>query len=329
MLGDFHPVLVVLHCIAGYRGWSSLVRRSLEAWPDPDMHRLAKSFLETCANLDDLLHLATEVLMFWFFQRRDAFLGQKTMTKWSPDRLDDYVLFPASNGFVTRSECFFVSHFWHSKDDPDPGGKYSRLLQRDLEQQEWSYIWVDWTCLPQLPRTETEKGYFFRGLSSIPAIIRNCGFIWYYPPFEPRLWILYEIAEYSPTCSGDPFALTSDIKKFAEHVDEMYRVGVRSTLDRHGYRCSYDRDKEFLTSRLELLVLLKRLRLNILDLRKLMDDLTWFPTALEVCVDTASGFVKLRRFEGRLTLDGKLYTFTPFPTWSVQEEGRASEVRQV
>ena len=65
------------------------------------------------------------------------------MTKLSRDKLDDYVLFPIIDGFVLRVECFFVSHFWHKRKNPVPGGKYLKLMQEELEVQSWSYIWVD------------------------------------------------------------------------------------------------------------------------------------------------------------------------------------------
>lgn len=184
--------------------WRSLVRRSLEAWDSLDQLTLTgmnpKNFIHDYIDLDDFLTKSGSMgtLMFWFFQRREAFLSQKTMTKWSRDRLDDYILLPASHGYVTRTECFFVSHFWQSDNDPDPGGKYLKLVQMELALQSWSYVFVDWTCLPQCPRSDTEKAYFLRALETMPAIIRNCGFMWNYPPFKPKLWILYEVAEYSP-----------------------------------------------------------------------------------------------------------------------------------
>jgi hypothetical protein len=207
-----------------------------------------------------------------------------------------------------------VSHFWRSKDDPDPDSQYLRLLQGDLAQQEWSYIWVDWTCLPQHPRTEAEERYFRRGLETMPAIIRNSGFVYYYPPFEPRLWILYEVAEYSLTCT-DPCLPTPDIQRFAEHVNEMLRDGVRSTLDRHGYRCSYDWDQRFLTSWLEVLVLLRKTLLDIDTLRDMMDKITWWKHTSHHYACTTNGVIELNRFEGRLIVNGDLYTFTPFPEW--------------
>lgn len=254
--------------------------------------------------------------MFWFFQRRGAFLSQKTMQKWSRDRLDDYVLLPATNGFVNRKDCFFVSHFWLSKDDPDPSGKYLRLTQDELRQQTWSYIWLDWTCAPQHPRSQIEEAYFRRTLQTMSGIIRNSGFMWFYPPFEPRLWILYEVAEYTLTCSRE-VEVTEDIREFAEHVKEMLRVGVRSTLAKYGYRCTYDRDMEFLTSWLEVLVLLRTLDLDIDLVRRLLDNLTWFPTSQAIEFQTTKGTAELCRYEGTFKFhgSGELHRFTPFPKW--------------
>lgn len=296
--------------------WDSLVRRSVEAWVAPDHHDHAheKGFLQRHNDLDDFLTRSKSPLMFWFFQRREAFLSQKVMTKWSRDRLDDYVLFPASNGFVTRDECFFVSHFWHAHNDPDPGGKYLQLMQRELKSQSWSYIWVDWTCIPQCPRSDSEEDYFLRALQTMPAIIRNCGFMWYYPPWEPRMWILYEVAENTLTCVGHPGG-TEDIKEFVDHVKEMCEIGVRATLSKHGYRCTFDRDKEFLTAWLELLVLLKRLLVEVSDIRTILDHLTWYRTLQELLINTCNGCLALHHFKGTLSLGGKRYRFTPFPQW--------------
>lgn len=296
--------------------WSSLVRRSIEAW-DPltaPMIAFAEDALQAYTSLDDFLSKGPNPLMYWFFQRREAFLAQPTMTKWSSDRLDDYILLPAANGFVKRSDCFFVSHFWHARDDPDPNGTYLRLLQQELRPQAWSYIWLDWTCMPQEPRTPKEENYFLRSLQTMSGIIRNSGFVWFYPPFEPRLWILYEVAEYTLTCDT-ALEETEDIKEFADHIQEMLRVGVRPTLARHGYRCSYARDRDFLTSWLELLVLLTRLRVDVGYIRQLLDNMTWHPGTEHILKGTINGPLELRRFEGVLVLRGQRHGFTPFPRW--------------
>ncbi|KAI0456832.1 hypothetical protein F5B21DRAFT_126078 [Xylaria acuta] len=289
----------------------SLVRRSIEAWESLTQvtKTLAKSTLESYTKLDDLL--CDGLVMFWFFQRREAFLSQKAMTKWSGDRLDEYVLLPALNGYVSRRECFFVSHFWHAKDDPDPDGTYLRLNQEQLRPQSWRYIWVDWTCIPQDPRRQQEEVYFLRSLDTMSGIIRNCGFQWFYPPFEARLWILYEIAEYSLTCDGE-LQRTPDIEVFRAHIGEMLSFGVRSTLDKHGYTCTYDRDKEFLTSWLELLVLLTRLHVDIGDVRRILDGLTWHHPPIMMW-GTIKGVIQLHPYEGTLEFSGERYTFTPLP----------------
>lgn len=148
----------------------------------------------------------------------------------------------------------------------------------------------------------------------MPAIIRNCGFMWNYPPFEPKLWILYEVAEYSLTCEGG-IEVTEDNKQFVDHVNEMREVGVRATLNKHGYKCKEERDKKFLPAWLELLVLLKRLLIDLGDIRGILDNLTWFPVTGTMLINTLNGTVKLYPFEGTLILGGEEYTFTPFPLW--------------
>jgi hypothetical protein len=147
------------------------------------------------------------------------------------------------------------------------------------------------------------------------GIIRNCGFIYFYPPFEPRWWILYEITEYVLTCSGG-IGITSDIEPFLQHIEEMFETGVQATLAKHGYRCSYDRDRQYLTSWLELLVLLRRVNVGIDAIRSIMDHITWFNV---LGTQYYSG-AKLNRFEGTLVVNGIMYTFTPFPQWVSAEK---------
>ncbi|KAF2028492.1 hypothetical protein EK21DRAFT_113831 [Setomelanomma holmii] len=280
--------------------WSSLVGRSISAWEglalsEIDVSRRdsstdnAKSKLEEYGSLSVFLARGAHTMMFWFFQTRKAFLAQSRLKKWSQDDLNDYILLPAENGFVARSECFFVSHFWRTKDRPDPDGIYLRMHQAELTPQAWLYIWVDWR--------------------SMSAIIRNCGFTYFYPPFEPRLWILYEISEYALTCSG-AILITPDFETFASHVDEMLDTGVQTTLTKHGYRCSFEGDRQFLISWLELLVLLKRL-FDVDSTRRIMDNMTWHRFTGTQFYN--GGSVVLKRFQGTLEVDGQTHLFTPFP----------------
>jgi hypothetical protein len=249
------------------------------------------------------------------------------MKKWSPDELDKYVLLSASRGFVLRHEFLFVSHPWRTRDHPDPSGGCLRLHQAQLAPLTWSYIWVDWSCMPQSPRSLPEQAYFDRCLGTTSVIIRNCAFTHFYPPFEPRVWILYEITEYLFTCTTT-LQRTSDIATFLQHIEEMLETGVQATLTKYGYRCSYDRDSEYLTSWLEVLVLLKRLHFSIGFLREVMDNMTWLPNTRSqtwfAVREKLEGFddsvvvpdiMVLRRFEGTLAINETEYRFTPLPRW--------------
>ena len=246
----------------------------------------------------------------WFFQLRSSFMSQKRLLKWSPDRLDGYVILPAMPEFVWKTECFFLSHFWDSHKHPDPDGKYLRLCQAELQVQSWSFIWVDWTCMPQDPRTELEAKYFEHTLKTMSALIRNCGFMYHYPPFQPRLWILYEVAEYMLT-SEDTSLPTEDAKDFAQHIEEMLDVGVQPVLSKYGYKCSQERDKQYLTSWLELLVLLNKLKLPIDLIRAILAFSTWQGT-IELCIGEN---ILLKIYDGTLTIHGVVYNFEPFPRW--------------
>lgn len=299
--------------------WRSLVGRSLAAWVDiarseERADRLLGEIFESYSSLDDFLSQAGDSAMFWFFQRRRPFELQEGFQKWSPNNLDDYILLPASKGFVLRRDCFFVSHYWDTTTDPDPQGKTLRLQQQTLAHQAWKYIWVDWTCMPQEPRSDTEEHYFTICLHTMSGIIRNCAFTYHYPPWQPKLWILYEIAEFVLTCSDEStFYKAPDIQKFRRHIGEMVATSVRKVLEQRRYGCSYGRDKRFLTSWLELLVLLKRLQLHIDLVRNLMDGMTWQPSTPVIILPNHE--LELRRFEGVLSLAKKVYTFTPFPQW--------------
>lgn len=138
---------------------------------------------------------------FWFFQLRNAFLQQDRFMKWDITRLEDYIVLPVNYGFVNNRDCWFVSHYWREKNSPDPDGEDLRMIKKDIVDESWSYIWVDWTCMPQGNdegvRTSLEKNYFKLMLAYIPMLVRDCAFVWNFPAtYEPRAWILYEVAEF-------------------------------------------------------------------------------------------------------------------------------------
>lgn len=125
------------------QSWHLLVERSIGTWQSlrfmkedgsvarPD-RTLETETLRSYDCLDEFLLDAPKMLMFWFFHMREAFLAQRTLKKWNQDMLDEYVLLPATIESVNRNDCFFMSHFWHSKDHPDPNGDYLCQYQQEL-----------------------------------------------------------------------------------------------------------------------------------------------------------------------------------------------------
>lgn len=275
--------------------------------------------LRRWSSLDDFLGSSKPTCMFWFFQRSEVFLSQRTTAKWDRDRLDDYVLLPAMPGFVTRGECTLISHFWRTRNDP--GDEFLRRQQEGVRSNPCSYVWIDWSCMPQHPRSVKEDTYFRRALPTIPAIVRNAGFVCFYPPFQPRLWILYEVTEYFLTCldgfehidEEDPDL--APMAPFRHHYNEMLREGVQPVLAKYGYRASVDRDTEYLLSWLDLIVLLTRVDVGLFDVRELLDRLTWEPSSGNIIHRTmGDAVIRLRRWDGTLAIDERVHTFKPFPT---------------
>lgn len=128
--------------------------------------------------------------------------------------------------------------------------------------------------MPQGPWGKDKEVYFPRALQTTPAIIRNSEFMWYYyRTFKPSMWVLFEVAVYIFTCERE-HPDSEDAKKLTDHVQEMYQIGVRPTLSKHGYRCRFDRDDDFFTAWLEILVPLRKLFIDVDDMRWILDRLT-------------------------------------------------------
>lgn len=246
-------------------------------------------------------------------------MRQDRLTKWNASQLDDYIVLPINYGYVNNEDCYFVSHYWREKDNPDPHGDDLRTFQEDLaDDEKWSYIWVDWTCMPQGDdqgvRSDREKHYFKLMLAYIPMLIRDCAFEWRFPPYEPRAWILYEVAEYI-LCHVQ-HTITDDNKLFINHIWEMVyfpivnqKVGVREVLKKHSYKCTNDSDLDLVTGWLEILVIIARCfptdiatRQDVLDMLNRPITGSSSNPLLNFEVDKIEGIVRHK---------GMVYHFTP------------------
>jgi len=66
---------------------------------------------------------------------------------------------------------FFVSHPWQTKEHPDPDGKHLALLQEHAKRQNQNaFYWIDYSCLPQKPRSVADEEFFKQTLPKIATI---------------------------------------------------------------------------------------------------------------------------------------------------------------
>ena len=64
---------------------------------------------------------------------------------------------------LARHHTLTVSHRWEDENDPDPEGVQMIALRDFLlrpENRSIRFVWVDWLCLPQNPRTDEEQAEF-------------------------------------------------------------------------------------------------------------------------------------------------------------------------
>jgi tetratricopeptide (TPR) repeat protein len=312
----------------------SLVKRSVAAWKSIDYQgrdpgygkqqaiERHSMFLKSVNCLDELLGLKDH--QFWFFQLRESFMRQSVFQKWDPDRLEDYVLLPVEDKFANQLDCIFISHYWHTLEHPDPQGEDLRVLHERLHIGLWShvsYFWVDWTCMPQQGRTEMQQHYFERTLMRIPTLIRDCTFTWRFPKFEPRLWILFEVAEFTLNRSR-PIPL-DDIKPFMIHLSEMNTAGVKFVIDKHGYKCSNQSDRELVIGWLEILLVLYKIVPSIRTRRDILNTIG--NPMVGTCLHEESG-IAIDKDKGIETANGKTYEFNPLPSETADNSASGAHV---
>ncbi|KAH8649291.1 hypothetical protein BX600DRAFT_442552 [Xylariales sp. PMI_506] len=299
--------------------FKSLTERSITAWKalawvgEADEKEasfiLQAGALRALRSIDDL---SGSTQLFFFFQRRESFMNRGYFSKWDSCRLDDYILLPAASGFINKKDCFFVSHFWRTQEHPDPSGEDFRLVRGDLAGQAWKYVWVDWTCLPQTPRTEGQEKYFMKMLPRSPLVMRDCGFEWRYPKFQPRLWVLVEVAQFMLT--SDSYDVTPDIKPFIDDVLKMKTKEPLLVIMDRGYKCSASRDFRLLLGWLELLVIISKLNRDVSYRRMVLDHVEMPAVA---SFTEYQHCLKINKATGIVTHKVAGYHF--FPLWPLGE----------
>jgi tetratricopeptide (TPR) repeat protein len=231
---------------------------------------------------------------------------------------------PVEDKFANQLDCIFISHYWHTPEHPDPQGEDLRLLHERLHIGLWShvsYFWVDWTCMPQQERTEMQRQYFKRALKRIPTLVRDCTFTWRFPKFEPRLWVLFEVAEFTLNRSRPgPLA---DIEPFMIHLSEMNRVGVKFVIDKHGYECTNQSDSQLVIGWLEILLALYKIVPSIRTRRDILNAID--DPMVGTCLHEESG-IAIDKDKGIVTANGKTYEFNPLPSETADNSASGAHV---
>ncbi|KAF9562618.1 hypothetical protein EC968_005195 [Mortierella alpina] len=261
------------------------------------------ALLRLCHSIDDIL----ETREYWFFHLREDFMKQSRVPKWSSNHLDRYVLLPLEYGFANKKDCFFISHCWRTRADPDPKGIDMALFQGDLRNQDWKYVWIDWSCLPQSPRSDVEDRYLFKVKHTVALLIQDCAMEWRYTPFEPRAWVLFEVAVYLLN-HNDTFSVTDDMKPFVNHVREMTTNGVQSTLKKYRYRTTDPNDLKMLTGWMEILVIVFKAVKDVGQRKQIVEYI--HAPAVGTVKDYGTG-MHIDKNEGVMTIDGVVHKFTP------------------
>ncbi|KAF9429200.1 hypothetical protein BGZ76_001675 [Entomortierella beljakovae] len=309
--------------------FQSLVERSIAAWKtihwigeteDKEMSNLglgdSPKEMSIRLNAHALRSYQTvEALLegrhFWFFHLRNDFMKQSRVPKWSANSLDRYILLPMNYGFVNKKDCFFISHCWRTKADPDPKGIDMAMFRDDLRNLDWSYVWIDLSCLPQSPKTDIEVQYVHKMKHSVPRLIQDCAFEWRYTPFEPRAWILFEMTVYLLSHKKNSNPLADDNKVFANHVYEMTKKGVQQTLQKYGYRSSDPNDMKLLTGWMELLVIIHNNVIELADRKLIVGHIYSSDVGSVSIYDTFVSLLKIDKNAGTFSLPGITHEFTP------------------
>lgn len=313
-----------------------LVERSISAWSSLrfcqenkyyNIHLHAEA-LRGMKSLDEVLNSRTPISQMWFFQLKSSFIQQSRLMQWDESRLDDYVLIPVAAGFVNKTDCVFVSHFWRTGQHPDPEGLDFNLLREDLANSRCSYVWVDWTCLPQGKLSDLQKYYFQVSLRKLPLLVRDCGYSWRFPEFQPRLWILFEVACWLFNHEG--CVEYDDMAQYISDCREMVRVGVKTVVAKRKYKCTNGGDTRIVTSWLELLVLLYKHVPSISTRRDLLDTVEGFhATTMAEVKFYSDDNISVDVVGGRLSLGNKTHRFTPIPPPSVTRPNVTRTTRSV
>ncbi|EFR02374.1 hypothetical protein MGYG_05370 [Nannizzia gypsea CBS 118893] len=245
----------------------SLIERSIAAWSSLHytgndrevMINISAHLLRCKKTLDDVLASGKT----WFFQEKKSFMKQTLFSRWDSSQLDTYILIPVVPGFVNKDDYLFISHYWNTREHPDPDGEDCRLLQ---------------------------------------------DFLWKFPSFQPRLWVLFEVAVLILCHRNTQLPSNQESAQFISDVFLMVYKDVRSVVRERGYKCTNESDADIVIG--WSLSFSGRSSPHVAERRRILDLVDSFTSnfsyygAVKVDFDLANGTI---------TSGGVTHKVTPMP----------------
>ena len=95
---------------------------------------------------------------------------------------------------MAQNEFCIVSHRWFDPSEPDQDGTQFRTIQEYLRSRPTvKYVWFDFWCMPQGPRTPSEKVYFKWMLENINVLYLSVSVLILLDlSYISRFWTQYE-----------------------------------------------------------------------------------------------------------------------------------------
>ena len=93
-----------------------------------------------------------------------------------------------------KSDKYFISHRWLASDHPDPHCNKLTILKTKIDPN--SYYWIDYSCLPQHPRSKKEEKVFQESLKMLPSLLFEMKFLILrqrHDDYLKRAWCFFEL----------------------------------------------------------------------------------------------------------------------------------------
>lgn len=236
--------------------------------------------------IQEILSSKTNILVF--FVRKEAILKMKRFIVWEEMNFNDFILIPLDSLFINNHDCQFFSHFWRTKNHPDPDGYDLELLKQHLRQDKITkYVWIDYCCIPQHLDHEIKQRYFEYILTRIPVLIQECSFNFFYieNDVRNRVWIFYEMMLYN-LIHVKKLPITEDNEKYYNFMLKFLSENnlLEDFFVRNDFKTASEDDLTYIIKYLTIFMKLGSIIDDIAQIHELLDNLNFLTTSSEYLI---------------------------------------------